>query len=260
MPVGIAAMKRFWILAVAAAVTGATAFATLAIGLDRSALWQVVRACVADYQLTGAPFPCLEVNLSGGEERGNVVLRPPLLRDLILAPTREIIGVEDPSLLSPDVPNYFDAAWRARGYLKGADGRAPERDEIALVANSANVRVQDQLHIHIGCLRPYARRVLESLAPKVPIGKWVRIGAVTFHSVFWATRVEGDDLSEVEPFRLAVAALADKIKDRSELTIVTTGARVEDKDGFLLLASYASAKGSWWPVGADDLMDRRCLH
>src|SRR5271157_409274 len=93
-------------LLVAAVLTAVTAFAALAFGLDRLALWQVVRACVADYKLTGAPFPCLEVDLSGGEARGDVVLRSPLFNDLILVPTRKVVGVEDPFLQSPDAPNY----------------------------------------------------------------------------------------------------------------------------------------------------------
>ena len=58
----------------------------IAMELHRMALWQVVRACVADTKLTGTPFPCLEVDLSGGEERGAVVLRPPLSDDTILCP------------------------------------------------------------------------------------------------------------------------------------------------------------------------------
>ena len=73
------------------AITGLitmSGLATYAIGLDRQALWQVVQACVADFKLTTAPFPCLEVNLTGGEEGGDVVLRPPLTRDMILSPTR----------------------------------------------------------------------------------------------------------------------------------------------------------------------------
>ena len=57
-------MKRVSILLIAAGFTAATAFATTATGLDRLVLWQVVRACVADFKLTGAPFPCLEVDLS----------------------------------------------------------------------------------------------------------------------------------------------------------------------------------------------------
>ena len=160
------------------------------------ALWQVVRACVADYKLTGTPFPCLEVNLAGGEELGNVVLRPPLLDDTILAPTRRIKGVEDPFLRSPEAPNYFDAAWRARTFLKDADGEAPERDAIALFVNSAIVRTQDQLHIHVGCLLPYARRTLAAAAPKVPMGEWAQIGPVVPHTMFWAYRIPGTDLGE----------------------------------------------------------------
>ncbi len=118
------------------------AFAISATGLGRLALWQVVQTCVANFRLTGAPSPCVEVDPSDGPRRGYLVLRPPLLHDLIVAPTREIVGIEDPHLQSPGAPNYFDAAWRARAFLKGADGRVPEHDEIALVANSAVVRTQ----------------------------------------------------------------------------------------------------------------------
>src|SRR5271167_4827533 len=133
-------VKTVWIVSAAAILTVSAAFATFAVGLDRMALWQVVRACVADFKLTGTPFPCLEVDLSGGEEGGSVVLHAPLLGDTVLVPTRRIVGVEDPFLQSPGAPNYFDAAWRARTFLKDADSHAPERDAIALFVNSAIVR------------------------------------------------------------------------------------------------------------------------
>ncbi len=95
-------LKSARTLVAAACLTAVTAFATLATGLDRLALRQVVRACGPDFKLTGAPFPCLEVDLSAGEERGSVVLRPPLLDDMILAPTRKVAGIADPFLQSPD--------------------------------------------------------------------------------------------------------------------------------------------------------------
>jgi CDP-diacylglycerol pyrophosphatase len=79
-------MKTMWILSSVAGLTVSTSFATFAIGLDRMALWQVVRACVADFKLTGTPFPCLEVDLSGGEERGNVVLLTTRSAELSLEP------------------------------------------------------------------------------------------------------------------------------------------------------------------------------
>jgi len=79
---------RAWILFIAAGLTAVRALASSAIGLDRQGLRLVVHACVADFKLTGSPFPCLEVD---------VVLHPPL-RDIILASTRRIIGIEDPFL------------------------------------------------------------------------------------------------------------------------------------------------------------------
>jgi CDP-diacylglycerol pyrophosphatase len=252
-------MKTVWILSAVAGLTVATAFAAFATGLNRMVLWQVVRACVADFKLTGTPFPCLEVDLSGGDERGNIVLRPPLSDDTILAPTRKIIGIEDPFLQSPGAPNYFDAAWRARTFLKGgADGQAPERDAIALVVNSAAVRGQDQLHIHVGCLLPSARFALAAAAAKVPMGEWAPIGAVVPHTMFWGLRIRGTDLSNVEPFRLVAEAFAGKAKGSGDLTIAVAGVRVESDDEFLILASYAKAPGAWWPVGSDDLLYPAC--
>ena len=251
-------MKTMWILSVVAGLAAPTAFATFAIGLDRMALWQVVRACVADFKLTGTPFPCLEVDLSGGDERSAVVLRSPVSDDTILAPTRRITGIEDPFLQSPGAPNYFDAAWRARTFLKGADGQAPERDAIALIVNSAVVRGQDQLHIHVGCLLPYARRALAAAAPKVPMGEWAPIGAVIPHSMFWGFRIRETDLPNVDPFRLAAEAVAGKTRGPGDLTIVVAGVRVESDDEFLILASYAKAPHAWWPVGSDDLLDSAC--
>src|SRR5580698_7654058 len=250
--------KTVWILAVVAVLSVSAAFAAYAMELHRMSLCQVVRACVADYKLTGTPFPCLEVNLTGGEERGTVVLRPPLMEDMVLAPTRRIKGIEDPFLQSPEAPNYFDAAWRARTFLKDADGQAPERDAIALFVNSAIVRTQDQLHIHIGCLLPYARRTLAAAAPKVPMGEWTQIGPVVPHTMFWGYRIPGTDLSNVNPFRLAAEELAGKTRGPGDLTVAVAGVRVDGDDEFLILASYARAPHAWWPVGAGELLDSAC--
>ena len=249
---------RAWIVLVVVGLAAMTTFGAFAVGLDRMALWQVVRVCIADYKLTGAPFPCLQVDLSGGEERGDVVLRPPLLHDMILAPTRKVVGVEDPFLQWADAPNYFEAAWRARSLLKSAGGHGPDWDEVGLVVHPAIVRNQDQLHIHVGCLLPAVQRAFAAAAPEVPIGEWEKLPAVIPHLVFWGTRFRGTDLADVEPFRLAAEALADKVRDRAKLTIIVAGVRVTGEDGFLILASYAGAPHSWWPVSGDDLLDPHC--
>src|ERR1700727_1201959 len=94
--------KTVRILAGVAVLTVSAAFTAYAMELHRMVLWEVVRACVADYKLTGTPFLGVEVNLAGGEELGNVVLRPPFLDDPVVAPTRRSIGIEDPFLQSPE--------------------------------------------------------------------------------------------------------------------------------------------------------------
>ena len=62
----------------------------------RGALWEVVRTCVVNHTVTGFAFPCLEVNTADGEDRGYVVLRRPGTPDIVLAPTKQVVGVEDP--------------------------------------------------------------------------------------------------------------------------------------------------------------------
>jgi CDP-diacylglycerol pyrophosphatase len=241
-----------------AALVALSACAALAVTFDRGALWQVVQACVADAKLTGAPFPCLDVDLEGGEERGFIILRSPLTGETILAPTRPSVGVEDPFLQSPEAPNYFAAAWRGRSFLVSSDGKAPQRDQVALIVNSRPVRVQDQLHIHIGCLRPRVQRFLDQAAPTMPLGELRLIGPVIPHQVFWGMRLRSRDLTDVEPFRIVFDRFGKAIPNPADLTIIVAGAPAADDDGFLILVTYAHAPGSWWPVGAEELLARRC--
>ena len=111
-------------------------------------------------------------------------------------------------------------------------------------------RTQDQLHIHVGCLGPPVLRAIAAAAPHVPIGGWQQLGAIVQHRTFWGTRVNGTDLADVDPVRLAIGALADKVTDLSKVMIVVAGVGVAGEDGFLILTTYAGALQSW-PVGAD---------
>jgi hypothetical protein len=49
-----------------AALSPAVASQAAGVESDRGALWRVVQPCVADHALTGAAFPCLDINMSGG--------------------------------------------------------------------------------------------------------------------------------------------------------------------------------------------------
>lgn len=252
------ARSLVWLVAVCAGALMLTACTALAVASDRDALWRVVRACAADARLTGLSFPCLSVDLKEGD-RGHVVLRPPWSNDTILAPTRRVVGLEDPFLQSPEAPNYFAEAWRERGMIATANGLRPSRPQIALIANSRIVRGEDQLHIHIGCLVPGARRVVAEAAQSLPPDTWRLIGPIVPHQPIYAMRVRSADLDGVDPFRLAHAAFDRTARDPGDLMIGVVGAEVFGEDGFVLLASYAGLPHSWWPLGSDNLIDRRCL-
>ena len=236
----------------------------LALGLfatspTRETLWLAVRACVADYKLTGSPFPCLAVDLTGGEDRGYVVLHAPLgPPDTILAPTRRVVGVEDLWLQSGESPNYFEDAWRARALFADPDGKPPGPYDFALAVNSALTRSQDQFHIHLGCLVPAVKRELSDLVQRLPIGTWTRVDVAIAGPAFWALRTGQAGLAGVDPLRLAADGLADKLRNKGRLMILVAEVRVSDKEELLVLASYASASGSLGRASAENVLDLSC--
>ena len=248
------ALQRFRGLVTAALLMGAGA----AQAGGRDALWPVVRTCVTAYRLFGVSFPCLKVELPDNNlDKGYAVLRPLKSDDLILSPTRESAGVEDPMLRTPETPNYFAAAWRARALLKGPDGNPPERDEVALVVNSRRARSQDQLHIHIGCLHPEARRFLDTAAGRLPLYKWAPVGPIVQGQNWFGVRIKDADLEQVNPFWIATRGFEEATANPGNLMVAAVGARVAGQDEFLILASDTRASGSRRPIGAEALIDMR---
>jgi CDP-diacylglycerol pyrophosphatase len=223
-------------------------------------LWQVVRTCVANHALTGAAFPCLEVNLSGGEERGYVVLRPPFGKpDTILSPTKEILGIEDPSLQTLTGPNYFEDAWNARALLSNEDQTPLAHDDVALAVNSRLSRSQDQLHIHIGCISRQAKQTLRSIAPQLPENKWAAIKERMLGFGFWGRRVAQETLAGVNPFRLAAEGFPDETKISAQSAIIVAGIQLADgRKEFVLLVSRPDPFRLSRPFAAEDFLDASC--
>jgi CDP-diacylglycerol pyrophosphatase len=227
---------------------------------ERQALWQVVRACIADYLTTGASFPCLAVNLSDGIDRGSVVLRPPFgAPDTILAPTRKVVGVEDPWLQTPAAPNYFAAALRASAFVKKPDGSAPRLDEVALAVNSRFTRTQDQLHIHIGCASRRVREALPALAASMKVGEWVRVHSLVPGSELWGMRTGRSDLDQLEPFRLAARRLAIENSDLNRLMVFVIGTQAANRDELVLLVADYRRQARSGQFLAEEVVDPGCL-
>jgi len=130
---------------------------------NSDALWQIVsEKCEPNQRARGLPAPCQRVDLAQGYA---------LLKDLngplqyLLIPLAKITGMESPALLDPATPNFFAFAWQARAQLAAKRGAPIADSALSLAINAEYGRTQNQLHIHISCLRPDVRRALDRLAP-----------------------------------------------------------------------------------------------
>ena len=144
------------LLAAIGLVTGLTA--PIALAANPDAIWHVVHdQCATDMAANHKAAPCDTVALAGGYA---------VLKDLhgatqlLLIPTDRITGIEAPEILAPDAKNYWQDAWAARPIFQIRAPRPVPREDLGLAINSKYGRSQNQLHIHIDCVRPDVRQAL----------------------------------------------------------------------------------------------------
>ena len=208
---------------------------------ERGLLWHVVQACLVNARITGAVFPCLDVDVSKGEEAGFAVVRAPLdTTHIVVVPTVRIEGVEAPRLQEADAANYFNDAWQARHFVEEKAPRGLQRDDIGLALNSRPGRSQDQLHIHVDCVEPDVRDALRKHAAGLPADTWAHLPVALQGNRYWVRRLTSPDLSGVNIFRLVNTGLHVAEENRAKVTIVLAGASFEPgATGFYLLAALA---------------------
>jgi CDP-diacylglycerol pyrophosphatase len=230
-----------------------------ALSADPDALWRKVQnECVPNQQINGSPAPCKEVNLSEGVERGFVVIKDESVRkphSYMLLPTRRITGIEDEKIFEPAAQNYFEDAWGARSYLDESVKARLTRDMIGLAVNSLHDRSQNQLHIHIDCVRPEIRDFLQKKEETLT-GVWSNLNLPPPDHSYMVMKIEGEDLHGTNPFQLLAEGLPD-INEHLDLeTLVLIGAEFKDgKPGFYLLSSRHTDE---FRAHGEDLLDPLC--
>ena len=220
-------------LLVAAVVLGAA----LAARADRLTLWHIVHdQCAADFARSSDPAPCLAVRPDGGKDRGYAVLTD--LRgatQFLLIPTSRITGIEDPAVLAPEAGNFFADAWRAIGIVAETAHANLPRDDLSLAINAQTGRSQDQLHIHMDCVRADVRDALHRAAGS--IGRsWTPLAEELGGHEYRAMRIDGDSLDAANPFRLLADESPDTAAEMGLHTLVVVGMTfAEGAPGFVLL-------------------------
>jgi CDP-diacylglycerol pyrophosphatase len=201
------------------------------------------------------PKPCASVDLKDGYA---------ILKDIrgqtqyLLIPTDRVTGIESASLLAPGAPNYFAYAWDERGYVERAAGRALPRSAISLAINSAKARSQNQLHIHIDCIRPDVREALRR--DLAAIGdSWAPLSEplVAGHH-YRAMRVLADTLDGANPFVLLADGVPGARADMGKENLVVVGAEfAAGRPGFIILNSEVDPS-TGDSGGGEELQDHDC--
>ena len=226
------------LIGVAAAVVLSTVVARAA---DPDALWKIVHGrCVPD-EATGNPAPCAQVTPDWA-----------VLKDLVgatqflLIPTARVTGIESPAILAPGAPNYFEGAWEAQKFMDDRAGHVLPRNDIALAINPPGARSQEQLHIHVDCVRPDIRDALA----KLPISTTWDMLPEPLAGQHYAARLLDSQALEPNPFHLLADGLPGAADAMGKYTLVAIGR----EGGFILLAGRIEEGGGH----GEDLQDHSC--
>jgi CDP-diacylglycerol pyrophosphatase len=217
---------------------------------DPNALWTIVNGeCVPDQQRSADPAPCAQVDVGGYAVLKDLVGKTQFL----LIPTEHVDGIESPQILAAGAPNYFADAWRARSFVEQRAGRGLPRDWMSLAINSAPERTQNQLHIHIDCVRADVRATLAGHADDIG-ATWAEFPEPLAGQRYRAMAVWAQELDAVNPFRLLADGLmpGDTMGAQTLAVLGTTAA--DGRPGFVLLAGRADA-ASRGSGSSEDLQD-----
>ena len=218
---------------------------------DRDALWKIVHdRCVADQQSHGDPAPCVSVNLA---ERWALFKDDDGNTQFLLIPTNRVTGIEDPFILTEQAPNYWKAAWAAHRFVDQRAARSLTSDQIALAINAQSARSQDQLHIHIDCIRADVRDALRLVQPQID-ANWMRITVSgQQYEVRW---LSADDLHSKNFFALVAEHLQPGQTMGAETMILAGAVLPDGSGGFDLLVGRLGVGGN--RGGGEALEDHGC--
>jgi CDP-diacylglycerol pyrophosphatase len=220
---------------------------------DSNALWNIVNGQCVPHEIAGhAPAPCSAVSLDGGyavlkDRRGKY--------QYLLIPTRRVTGIEDPYLETTAAPNYFADAWTERAWLEKQLGVTVPRQDVALAINSFYGRSQNQLHIHIDCIRPDVAAALAAHAAHFG-GDWTPLALPPSNHVYLVRQIDAAELSGINPFAL-IAAQRPSQNMAQETAVVVAAELSDGRPGFYLLSSRADLPKHDYGSG-EELQDETC--
>ncbi len=230
---------------------GASAVAPCTAGVldlsDRGALWEVVhKLCLPMHATLGVSLPCLSVD----EERGYVVIRAPGdATRIIVVPTVHTAGIESPSLLRDDAPNFWAYAWQERERVASAAQRPLGWNDIGMAINSRPARTQDQMHIHVDCIDARLKKALAGA--KLSTQRWSQLNLRPWAGSYRAKRLPENGLDR-SVFQTVAKEIPGAQTNMGLQTIAVAGVTdAKGGRGFVVLENGTSGS-------AEELLDHKC--
>jgi CDP-diacylglycerol pyrophosphatase len=131
------------------------------------------------------------------------------------------------------------------------------RDTFSLAINSELARSQNQLHIHIDCVRADVRDTLRR--ERAAIGRrWKPLPVSLAGHRYSAMRVTGWSLAGHDPFKLLARGVPGAAGDMGQRTLVVVGMQyAHSGPGFVILSDHADP-GHGDDAGGEELQDHTC--
>ena len=215
------------------------------------ALWHIVsQQCVPDQSQHQNPGPCLRVE----PDKGFVLLkdRNGPYQDLLI-PTDKVTGIEDIALTRDLLPHYFAQAWKHHDVLSTGLPTPIADRYVSLAINSRYGRSQNQLHIHIACLRPDVFNTLNERAASLN-EQWQTLPVKLLGHTYSARTLSAADFELRDP----LALLNEYVQARSDAMASYSLLLAPGANGnFVLLATRLTLK-EWNLASAEELQDRQC--
>jgi CDP-diacylglycerol pyrophosphatase len=225
-----------------------TGSGSVAHAADPDALWKIVHD-----KCSVMVAPCTLVDTN---ERFALLKDLRGIAQVLLIPTDRITGIEAPQLRDPATPNFFADAWAHQNAMQARLPAKVPRQAVGLAVNASNARSQNQLHVHIDCLRPDVRDVLARLGPGIR-RDWGPLPEPIVGHAFYAMRVDGEDLGAFNPFLALAVRLKDPDSEMALHNLVVAGAEFADGPGFIILTDTAPA-AVYGYAGGEDIQDHDC--
>ncbi|GAB6968513.1 CDP-diacylglycerol diphosphatase [Komagataeibacter kakiaceti JCM 25156] len=225
---------------------------TVYAAVNPDALWHIVHERCVLAPAGQPPAPCAEVDARAGY----AVLKDRVgVGQYLLIPTQRITGMEDPAITRADAPDYFAYAWRQTARLNHHLAHPLPAQDMALAINSAHGRSQNQLHIHVDCLRPDVKQTLQQAVPALGAA-WTPLPL--YGHAYRAWLVRSENLSGIRPFDMLARDMADPTHEMGEHTLVVAGVvRPDGQRGFVILDDRADPRHNDRASG-EELQDHTC--